>query len=131
MHELTNAFYRGREKLKKKQIGAYFDNWAKPKAACHVGAIIWGFSSKLPAKGTPLQIIFSDYPEFFGEKLVEIPCEHKGNEITSAPLGPEQDVTNPNMGYPASILVHLNDEHDGRSWPDKRIALWLDEALTI
>jgi len=123
MHELTNAFYRGREKFKKKMNGAYFDNWAKPKAACHVGAIIWGFSAKLPAKGTPLQIIFSDYPEFFGEKLVEIPCEHKGDDTL---LSPEED----GKGYPASILVHLNDEHDGRSWPDKRIALWLDEALT-
>jgi hypothetical protein len=113
MHPIVDAFWKGRTKFKKTEE-VYFDREKNPRAACHIGAIYWGLYKKVDLKGCALGITY-DYPEFLSE-LKPIPCEHA------------KDHLDPN-GYIGSILIHLNDEHDGRSWPDKRVAEWLEGVL--
>lgn len=107
MHPLVDAFIQGRNKFKKKEIGKYFDREKNPRLACHLGAIYWAVyrSTKFSAD------IINDFPEL--HTMVEMPC----------------DETEHNEGHISSILIHLNDEHDGRSWNDQKVAEWLEGAL--
>src|SRR5690349_14836180 len=111
MHPITDAFWKGRAVLKK-GTGAYFDSEKKPKKACALGAIYYGLYKNTADPrndSTPLKISM-DFPEI--RSWVEVPCEHDDRGIIS------------------SILIHLNDEHTGHDWPDKRIAEWLDNVLS-
>jgi len=110
MHPLVDAFWQGRQKFKK-GTGKYFDSTRKPKAACHLGALYWGMYKEIPGEGK-LVLLNNDWPEI--SKPAAVPCEHKDE----TPIG---DIS--------GILIHLNDEHDGRSWPDKKVAEWLETAL--
>lgn len=114
MHPLLDAFWQGRTKFKKKSIGTYFEKEKNPRAACHVGAIYWGLFKKTNIG--PIWVTLSnEYPEITSN-MVPIPCEHAEDHI------------DPN-GFIASILIHLNDEHDGHTWPDSRVAKWLEDTL--
>jgi len=118
MHPLVDAFYKGRSQLKK-TTGKYFDPPSKPKKACDVGAIYYGLYNKTPRAGESVYgEIYLDYPEF-SDKFVPIPCEHKDSP----------EFSDDARGYIGSILIHLNDEHTAHTWPDKKIAEWLEVAL--
>lgn len=111
MHDVVNALYKGRSKLKK-GTGQYFDNPKKPKKACVLGAIYFGlYGHTTESMGLPLEISF-DYPEIRKWSSGPAPCGHdaEGGMITS-------------------ILIHLNDVHTGRDWPDQKIAGWLENEL--
>lgn len=111
MHPLTDAFIQGRAKFKKKEIGSYFNSGKVTKTACHLGAIWWGVYHNTNYR-SPISL---DFPEM--EKLVPIPC--------GCHLVPD------NEGQIRSILIHLSDEHDGRSgWTDAKVAEWLEASLT-
>lgn len=110
MHPLTDAFIQGRAKFKKKAIGAYFDRPKNPRAACHLGAIYWGVYRRIESSGT-LGSLLADFPEL--HNMVPLPCDDLSEE----------------EGHVSSILIHLSDEHDGRSWSDEKVAEWLDGAL--
>lgn len=111
MHPLVDAFWQGRTKFKK-TTGKYFDNTKKPRAACHLGALYWGMYKETSGEGK-LVTLNNDWPEVI-EKMIPIPCEHTESEV----------------GNVSGILIHLNDVHDGRSWPDKKVAEWLEGALS-
>lgn len=110
MHPLTDAFIKGRAKFKK-TTGKYFDAINKPKMACHYGALYWGLYGQ-PAPMERVWAMKDENPELL--KIVTMPCDDT----------PEKE------GEIRSILIHLNDDHDGRSgWTDKRVAEWLETAL--
>lgn len=108
MHVLTDAFWKGRATLKK-GTGAYFDSEKKPRKACAVGAIYYGLYKKAHNDDTVLTMV-NEYPEI--RSWTTVPCEHD------------------DIGTISAILIHLNDEHTGHDWPDKRIAEWLDNVLS-
>lgn len=107
MHALVDAFWQGRNKLKK-QRRAYFDNYKKPKAACALGAVYYGLYKKTQEEFLGVAIA-KEYPEI--RYWTKVPCEHD------------------DVGLVSSILIHLNDDHDARSYPDEKIADWLEGAL--
>jgi len=112
MHELTNAFIEGRAKFKKTEE-LYFSK--NKKEACHYGALYWGKFRN--TNSDEVGKLAKDYP-ILQNKLVPLPCNH-------------HDEDRWNEGEIRSILIHLNDEHDGRSgWTDKKVAEWLEGALT-
>lgn len=112
MHPLVDAFYKGRGKFKKHRK-EFFDDLKRPKAACHLGAIYYGLFKKVTNTGVTVgSDLYGEYPEIRGW-VKKAPCEHDDGE----------------GGTVAGILVHLNDEHDGRSWPDEKIASWLTQVL--
>ncbi len=108
MHVIVDAFWQGRNRFKNKVTGQYFDNVKKPKSCCHLGAIYYGYFHKTTEDITKL---IEDFPDL--RALVPLPCED----------------TEHKEGWISSILIHLNDEHDKRTWPDDKIAAWLEEAL--
>lgn len=110
MHPLTDAFIQGRVKFKKKEVAHYFELKKAPKAACHFGAMYWGVYKSI--EWQPLRLV-EDFPEL--KKIVPVPCEET--------LEPDGEIR--------SILIHLSDEHDGRSgWTDEKVAQWLEKSLT-
>jgi hypothetical protein len=112
MHPLTDAFIKGRAKFKKID-GKYFDNVLKPKSACHYGALYWGYFGTTGASDMTKPRLWQEFPEL--TKIVPMPC----NDLTEK------------EGEIRSILIHLNDDHDGRSgWTDEKVAEWLENALT-
>lgn len=112
MHPIVDAFWQGRNKFKNKLKGDYFDDLKKPKQACHLGAIYYGYFKKTTKN---VSALLADFPDL--RSVVDIPCEHAES------LAPDK------IGWISSILVHLNDEHDKRTWPDEKIASWLEKAL--
>lgn len=117
MHPLTDAFIKGRSKYKKIR-GQYYDG---KKSACHLGCILLENYKEYfdrDAYYSAVTALRLDYPYISGNTYVPIPCEH-----TQLGHGEGGNIT--------SILIHLNDEHDGRQgWGDKQIAGWLEKALT-
>lgn len=110
-HPLVNAYIEGRAKFKGFK-GKYFDKEKNPKMACDIGAMYWGFYGK-PSLD-PYNLLARDFPEASNSHLVDIPCEHKEE----------------GKGSILSILIHLNDEHDGRSgWTTDAKVKWLESAL--
>lgn len=110
MHQLTDSFIKGRAKYKK-ITGRYYDKVDKPKAACHLGVIPLSLYGKYDEM--PIQEMLGDYPEL--HNMVPLPCDDLDQK----------------EGWISSILIHLNDDHDGRSgWTDKNVAEWLERALT-
>lgn len=120
MHPLTDAFIKGRAKLKKTE-NKYFDKQIKPKKACHVGALLYGWegfaddlSDVLENPDNAVNRIKLDFP-FLYSHFVPLPCDDT----------PEKE------GQILSILIHLNDDHDGRSgWTDQKVAEWLETAIS-
>lgn len=111
MHVIVDAYWQGRNKFKNKIKGQYFDNLKHPKMVCHLGAIYWGTFKKTAEE------CGNDLAEFYPELrfTVPIPCD---------------DLKDEKEGWISSILVHLNDEHDKRTWPDEKVAEWLEKVLT-
>jgi hypothetical protein len=108
MHPLTDAFIQGRAKFKKKEIGLYFDRVKNPRTACHLGAIyymVYGHTT-----GDVIELL-KDFPEL--HKMVPMPCDDLSEK----------------EGHISSILIHLNDDHDGRSWSNEKVSEWLDGVL--
>jgi len=117
VHPLTDAFIKGRAKFKK-ITGKYYDNNKKPKAACDYGAMYWGVYG-VPYMDEGIMegggIIANDFPEL--RKIVPLPCGETVRGHTDGEI--------------RSVLIHLNDEHDGRSgWTDEKKAQWLEKSLT-
>lgn len=108
MHPLVDAFWQGRDKCKKKVVGKYFDNVKKPKLACHLGAVYYGLYHNTEVN---IDLLHEWYPEI--RQLVPVPCTDTGETV----------------GWISSILIHLNDAHDGREWSDKKVAAWLGEGI--
>ena len=114
MHPLVDYFWKGREVLKKNQ-GEFFDNPKRPKKACFIGAIYYGIHKK-GLDGDGNDVIFAianDYPQIREYVHAPVPCGHDDEG-----------------GLISAILVHLNDNHTGHDWPDKKIAEWLDKTLS-
>lgn len=109
MHVIVDAFWQGRNRFKNKVKGSYFDDQKKPKAACHLGAIYWATFKSTTVKEDDLAEF---YPEIRG--MVEVPCEDTEEKI----------------GWVSSILIHLNDDHDKRTFSDEKVAEWLESVLT-
>jgi hypothetical protein len=107
MHPLADAFIQGRAKLKK-NTEKYFDDPKKPKKACYMGAMYYGLTGK-PTDQNCSVLMANDWPQL--HKMVTPPCSC--------------DTT----GYVSSILIHLNDFHDGREWSDKKITDWMESVL--
>ena len=107
MHPLTDAFIKGRAKFKK-TTHEYFGS--KGKTACHLAAMYWGVyntTAYVPDK------LDEDFPEL--RKMISMPCDDLSEK----------------EGWIKSILIHLNEDHDGRSgWTDKNVADWLEKSLT-
>jgi len=122
VHPLTDAFIKGRGKFKKIS-GKYVDKTDKPKAMCHLGAMYWGVYQSPIDDAHPVWQLKNDFPEI-SDHLVEIPCEHR------FPTESTLDETG-DQGHISSILIHLNDQHDGRSgWTDEKVASWLESVLS-
>lgn len=110
MHPLVDAFYKGRATLKRGR-GEFFDDDAKPKKACYVGAIYYGLykTARVPENSAVPLAIERDWPQF--------------RYWTNAPCGCDKE-----GGLISAILVHLNDAHDAREWGDKKISDWLESV---
>lgn len=115
MQPLVDGFLKGRAVLKKKIIGSYFDSYNKPKKCCHLGAVIFGIYGKAEIPDN----LNKDFPEIW--KMVPIPCEHQYDE----------EHRDDPRGQIGAILIHLNDKHTAHSWPDKKVADWLESALSV
>jgi hypothetical protein len=113
MHPLVDAFYKGRSSLKKVQ-GKYFDKLKNPRKACHLGTIYYGLYGRTDMDAR----LEEEYP-ILKDTRFPIPCEHQYDEEH------RDDPT----GELRAILIHLNDEHNAHSWPDKRVAEWMIEIL--
>lgn len=110
MKPVVDAFIQGRAKFKKNEVGHYFTPGKNPKAACHLGAIWWGTHKNTNYEGA----LAIDYPELL--ERVPIPC--------NCDLIPDKE------GEIRSILIHLSDNHDGRSgWTNEKVAEWLESSL--
>lgn len=110
MHPLVNYFWQGRSVLKR-QKDAYFDDAEKTKKSDYVGAIYYGiFKKGYKESSFVVDAINSDWPQIRYWTDVPCGCDSEGGRI-------------------ASILIHLNDDHDARQWSDKRISEWLDATL--
>ena len=113
MHPLTDSFIKGRSKLKKIQ-GKYFDRFDKPRKACHYGAMYYGYYGDTDIDAGLVRMK-ADFPELIN--FVPIPCEHSKEWGVG-------------IGWISSILIHLNDVHDGRGgWTDQKVAEWLETAF--
>lgn len=106
MHPLVDAFWKGRQSLKRGK-GEYFDKDREPKKACAVGAIYYGLYKSVTQ--FPNAAISNLYPEF--RQMVNVPCEHD------------------DVGSVIAILIHLNDQHSAKTWNDANLAKWLEIAL--
>jgi hypothetical protein len=58
----------------------------------------------------PANLIYDQWPQIRYWASVPCGCDREGGTI-------------------ASILIHLNDEHDARMWSDKKISEWLDATF--
>lgn len=111
MHPLVDFYYKGRAELKP-LTGEYFDSIKKPKKACFIGAIYYGIHKKTLEEDVPFAIA-AEYPQIRGWYSLPAPCGHDDEG-----------------GLISAILVHLNDEHTRHEWPEKKIAEWLEQALS-
>lgn len=112
MHVIVDAFWQGRNRFRNKKVGAYFDDLKKPKAACHLGAVYYGTFKKTASN---VSALIEMYPEL--HKMVKLPC---------APCNDTAETE----GTISAIMIHLSDSHDKRSWPDEKIASWLETVLS-
>lgn len=113
MHVLVDAFWKGKNRFPNKISDRYFDDLKKPKAACHLGAVYYGYTKKTSSSAA-IELL-RDFPEL--HNMVPLPC---------APC-----VSTPETeGYVSAIIIHLSDHHTKRDWPDDKVAAWLETALT-
>jgi hypothetical protein len=111
MHPLIDGFYKGRAIIKKRAVNAFFDNTKKPKAACYIGAAYYGLHGKTTENPVVQELVEEGYDVL--RRWAEPPC----------------DCDLDNCGTIAGIIVHLNDAHEGRSFPDQKITDWLTIAV--
>ena len=111
MHALIDGHYKGRSQIKRRAVGTFFDNTNKPKAACWLGAAYYGLHNKTTDKPIVQELVDEGYDIL--RRWAEPPCDHDLD----------------NCGTIAGIIVHLNDEHDGRQFSDQKITDWLNVAL--
>lgn len=111
MHALIDGFHKGRSQIKKRMIDKFYDNPAKPKAACYWGAVYYGLHGKATDKPIIQELVDEGFPEL--RCYAEPPCDHDLD----------------NAGTIAAIVIHLNDWHDSRQMSEQQITDWLTIAL--
>lgn len=111
MHALIDNHYKGRSVIKKRAVNTFFDSVKKPKAACYIGAIYYGLHGKTTDQPVVQELVDEGFEEL--RRWAEPPCDHDLD----------------NCGTIAGIIIHLNDDHDGRTFSDQKITDWLNLAL--
>jgi len=126
MHELVNAFAKGRA-AHKRTVGEYFEVKGKTIKSCAVGAVYYGLYGRVPKEDesvaiVPTQIV-GDWPQV-RTAMFPIPCKHK--------VVYDKGELEGDKGNIVGILIHLNDLHgitSDEKWTDKKIQDWLATTL--
>lgn len=110
-HPAVIAFERGRSQLKRHKL-QYYDNFVRPKAACHVGALYFGATEYSNPEELPhiADLVAELFPELRDTAEKSLCTCYEGEDRTFM-----------------SALIHYNDYHN---FSTAKISKWLQDSLT-